>query len=100
MARRRECCVLLTELTFSVEQFMRSAALHPLFELLEMLRVLEILDWDLVRSPGPLHPLAVDKLRARPTLGGAKDDHRPVRTLRILSLSTGPRGALNPGNSC
>src|SRR5579863_4032832 len=79
---------------------MRPIALHPLFELLEMLRVPEILNWDLMRAPGTLHRLAIDELRSCPALWGAKDYHGPARTLQILSLAKGPRGALNPAYSC
>src|SRR5262249_21788321 len=62
-----------------VEQFVRSVALQPLLEQGEVLRVAaEISQRHLVRPPGALGRLAVDRLRSGPTLGSAQHDHRPA----------------------
>src|ERR1700722_2116189 len=98
VARRRERGELLAKFAPFVEQFVRAITLHPLFELLQMFRVLEIGDRDLMRPPSALDGLAVDEFRSCPTLGGAEDDHWPSRTLLALRYTTRPRGFLDLAN--
>ena len=98
MAGRREGGELLAELALFVEQFVRPVALHPLFELLQMLGVLEVGDRDLMGAPGAFDRLAVDEFRPGPALGRAKHDHRPARTLRTLRLAARSCGGLDPAN--
>ena len=78
-----------------VEQFLRPVALHPIFELLQMLGILEIGDRNLMCAPGALDRLAVDELRSGPALGRAEDDHRPARP---LELCVSPRTAPHAGS--
>src|SRR5436190_19552069 len=73
---------------------MRPVALHPVFELFQMLRVLEIGDRDLVRPPSALDRLAIDEFRPSPSFRGAKDDHWPARAFEPFGLAGPPRGLL------
>ena len=69
------------QLAVCTEEFLRAVALHPRFELSEMLRILrQIRQRHLMRPPAPFGGLAVDFLRPGPALGGPKHDHRPHRT--------------------
>src|SRR5665213_3164762 len=90
--KRRE---FLPEFAVFVEQFVRPIALHPLFELLQMIGLLEIRDWNLMRSPRTLDRLAVDKFWTGPPLRCTKDDHRPARPLRRLRAASRSRGILD-----
>src|SRR5436190_22178019 len=95
MSGWRECGELLTEFAVFVEQFMRPVTLHPVFELLQMLRVLEIGDRDLVCPPSALDRLAINEFRPSPSFRGAKDDHWPARAFEPFGLTGQPRGVLN-----
>src|SRR6185295_11712759 len=65
-----------------VEKIPGSVALHPLFKDVYMRRVLmHFSHWHLVRAPVVLGAFTIDLFRARPTLGCAKYDHRPVGSL-------------------
>src|SRR5476649_298387 len=93
MPRRGELCELLAKLAVAVEQFMRPIALQPVFEQLQMLRLLEIGDRDLMGAPGALDGFAVDEFGAGPTLRRAEHDYRPTRSLDLLRAARGPRDA-------
>src|ERR1700730_12440819 len=95
MAGRRERRELVAEFSAFVEQFVRSVALHPVFELLQMFGVLEIGDRDLVSAPGAFDRLTVDEFWSGPSLRRAKDDHRPARALHAFRRAARPRGTLN-----
>ena len=79
---------LVAELAAFVEQFMRPVALHPLFELLEMLGILEIRDRDLMRAPCSFDRLAVHEFRSGPAFGRAEYDHGPARPLHRVRRRT------------
>ena len=64
-----------------------------------MLGLLEIGDRHLVGPPGPFDGLAVDEFRPRPSLGRAKDDHGPARTLHGCRLALCPGLALKVANA-
>ena len=83
-ARRRKCGEFLPEFAIFIEQLLRTVAPHPLFELLEVLGVLEVGNRHLMGAPRPLDRLAVDELGARPALRGLEHDHRPARTLWVF----------------
>ena len=88
VARRRKCRKLVAELTAFVEQFVRAVALHPIFELLDVLGILEVRERHLMRAPGPLHRLAVDELRPGPAFWRAEHDHGPARPLHSVRRRT------------
>src|SRR5271170_17626 len=67
---------------------MGSVAFHPIFELLEMFGIFEIRDRNLVRTPGPLHRLAVHELWPGPAFWCTEHDHRPTRSLRRVCRGT------------
>src|SRR5271169_1737559 len=98
MARRRKCRELLAELADLIEQFTRSVAFHPIFELLDMFGILEVCDRYLVRAPGPLHRLAVHELWSGPAFWRVEHDHGPARTLHAFRVTARPRLALNLAN--
>src|ERR1700728_1153255 len=81
MARRRKRGKLLAEPAPFVEQLVRPVALHPVFELLEMLGVREIGERDLMRAPSPLDRLAVHELWAGPAFRRPEYHHGPTRPL-------------------
>src|ERR1700691_4386008 len=72
---------LLAELALPVEQLVRPVALHPVFELLEMLGVLKIGQWDLMRTPSALDRLAIHELWSGPAFLRAAHHHRPTPPL-------------------
>jgi hypothetical protein len=72
--------ILLAKLAAIVEQLFRSVAAHPIFQLLQMLGLLEICDRNLMGAPGPFHWQVVDKFRTGPSLERTKHDHRPARS--------------------
>src|SRR5665213_985931 len=82
-ACRRQRGEFLSELTVFIEQILRPVAPHPLFELLEVLGILEVGNRHLMGAPSPLDRLAVDELGTRPALRGLEHDHRPARTLWV-----------------
>ncbi len=72
-----------------VEQFLRAVGAQPGFQLGEVGGVgADLVERDLVGAPGALDRHAVHLVRAGPALGGAQDDHRPVRA---------PGGAVGAG---
>src|SRR5216683_3467222 len=93
MAGRGERCQLVAEFAASVEQFVRPVALHPILELAQMLRILEIRNRDLMGAPGPLHRLAVHELWSGPAFWRAEHDHGPPRPFHCAGA--GPRRALD-----
>ena len=63
-----------------VEQLVGLVAAQPVFQLLQMRRVVAHLgERHLVRAPEAFHLLAVHFFRAGPALGRAQHDHRPAR---------------------
>ena len=73
-----------------VEQLFRLVGLEPVLEDLEVgLGVAGGSQRHLVSAPGALGLLAVDVLRAGPTLRGAEDQHRVERTVHVVGLSGG-----------
>ena len=94
MTGRRKCRELVAEFASFVEQFVCPVALHPVFQLFEMLGVFEIRDRHLMRAPGSLHRLAVHELWAGPAFRRAEHDHRPARPLD--RLWRGARSLLDP----
>ena len=76
-----------------VEQLLRLVALHPVFELLEVLGIIaHTRQRHLVGAPEAFDLVAINFLRARPALRAAQDDHRPARS---IELSGSPRLALD-----
>src|SRR5438552_16613863 len=62
------------------EEILRLVALHPVFEHLEMVRMLlEICHRHLVGAPGPFDGLPVHYFRSRPAFGRTQADHWPAR---------------------
>src|SRR5260221_14532674 len=96
VAGRRKRREFVTELAAFVEQFMRSIAFHPIFELLDMLGILEVRERHLMRAPSPLHRLAVHELWPGPAFWRAEDDHGPTRPLHRIRRGT--RRILDPVN--
>ena len=71
------------ELARVVEQFLRFVTLQPVFQHLQVRRVvMHARQRYLVRTPETLDLLAVDFLRPGPALGCAQHDHRPAGTCR------------------
>ena len=64
-ARRRQRCKFLPEFAIFIEQLLWTVAPHPLFELLEVLGILEVGNRHLMGTPRPLDRLAVDELGTR-----------------------------------
>src|SRR5450755_4608665 len=95
MAGRRELGELLAELAPFIEQFLRLVTPQPLFELPEVLGLLEIGDRNLMGAPGPFDGQAVDEFRPGPALGRAEDDHGPARTLLASGVAMRARRALD-----
>src|SRR5580658_7648793 len=95
MTGRRESGVFLAKLAGLVEELVGAVALHPVFELPQMLGVFEVGKGNLVSPPRPLDRFAVDELGSGPALGRAKDDHRPARTLEALPAPWRARGGLD-----
>jgi transposase InsO family protein len=83
-ARWRQRCEFLPEFAIFIEQILRAIAPHPLFELLEVLGILEVSNRHLMGAPRTLDSLAVYELGARPALWGLEHDHRPARTLWVF----------------
>ena len=76
-----------------VEQLVGAVAAQPRVEVVEVfVGVAGVGERHLVAAPVTLGDLAVDRLRARPTLRRAEDDHRPVRTLGVLGTRFGGLG--------
>jgi hypothetical protein len=98
MARRRQRGEFLAELSLLVEQLLRLVALHPVFELLQMFRIFEIRNRNLVRAPRALDRQSIDEFRSGPALRCAKHDHRPARALHAVLYSTGACDALDLTN--
>ena len=67
-ARRRQRREFLPEFAIFIEQILRAVAPHPLFELLEVLGILEVSYRHLMGAPRTLDWLAVHELGARPAL--------------------------------
>src|SRR6266436_9375856 len=84
VARGRKCRELVAKLAAFVEQFVRPVALHPIFELLDVLRILEVRERHLMRAPSPLDWLAVHELWPGPAFWRAEDDHGPTRPLHRI----------------
>src|ERR1700761_520425 len=79
---RRQCLQLRDEAAAFVEQSFGPVAAHPALEDFEMRGIgFYAVDGDLVRAPKTFDLLAVDFLRAGPSLRAAQHDHRPARTL-------------------
>ena len=79
VALRRQGLELGDEPAVRVEQFLGLVAAHPVFEQLQVRRVVaHVGKRHLVRAPGPFHLVALDFLRSRPPLGGSQHDHRPA----------------------
>src|SRR6266446_276627 len=96
VARRCKCRELVAEPAAFVEQFTRSVAFHPIFELLDMVGVLEVRERHLMRAPSPLDRLAVHELWPGPAFWRAEDDHGPTRPLHRIRRGT--RRILDPVN--
>src|SRR6185437_7504813 len=91
-----ECRELGHEPAVGIEEPFGIVAAKPLLENLQMVRVpVEAGDRHLVRTKGPLDGLAIDNLRARPSLRRAQHDHWPGQALRESMLA---RVALNASN--
>ena len=87
----RESSKLRRQRPVLVEELLRSVALHPLLEQAQVLRVVAGRGQrHLVRAPGSFDLVAVHLVRARPSLRGPEDDHRPART-RPVALRAGGR---------
>jgi len=68
---------------FGAEQRLRLVAAHPLFQQLEVGRVLlHVGDGHLVGAPEAFHLVTIHFAGRAPALGGAQDDHRPARPVR------------------
>src|SRR6201746_905546 len=98
MAGRRQCGEFLAKLSSLLEQFLGLIALHPVFELFKVFRLLEIRNRNLMCAPSAFDWLAIDEFRPGPALGGAENDHRPAPTLQASRLRLGPGGALDVTN--
>ena len=83
----RELREFVAELAVCVEEFLGLVAPHPVFELPQMLGVLEVRDRHLMRAPGALDGLAVDDFRSGPAFRRAEDDHRPARASHVLRVA-------------
>ena len=71
-----------------VEQLLGLVAAHPVFEQLQVRRVVaHVGERHLVRAPGAFDLVAVDLLRPGPALRRAQHDHRPARPDRRCSTA-------------
>ena len=85
----RERRIRFAEPPLFVEQLLWPVALQPGFELVQMCRILEFSDRDLMGTPSPFDRLAVDHFRSRPALGRAQHDHRPARARDSVRVTMG-----------
>src|SRR5208282_3986357 len=88
----------VAELAVFIEQFARPIALHPIFELLQVLWILEICDRNLMRAPRALDWLAVHEFRSGPAFRRAENKHGPARALQTLIVGRGARRVLDRSN--
>ena len=71
-----------------IEQLLGPVAAHPVFEDLQVRRVVpHVGERDLVRAPGPFQLVALELLRSGPPLGRAQHDHRPARTRGLVRVA-------------
>ncbi|EFH27144.1 hypothetical protein GVAMD_0243 [Gardnerella vaginalis AMD] len=71
-----------------IEELFRLVGLHPVLQNLEVsFGIASRCQWHLVCTPRTFGLLAIDELRAGPTLWSAEDNHWVVRTSYIVSLS-------------
>ena len=91
--RRRQAGELVHQPARAVEELFDVVAAHPFLEDLDVVRMrCEIGDRHLVRAERAFDLLAVDDLRAGPTLGCTQDEHRPRRTsLLMIPIRPGRR---------
>ena len=76
---RRQLFEFRNQLAVGIEQFLRFLRAHPVLENFEILGVLlHIGQWNLVRPPEALQPVAADFLRRAPALRRAQHNHRPA----------------------
>ncbi|MGY4434738.1 hypothetical protein ACVWWO_007215 [Bradyrhizobium sp. F1.13.1] len=86
----RERLELGNQSAVGVEQIFRLVAAHPVFENLQMRRILAaVRDRHLMRPPKTFDLLAVDFLGAGPALRAAQHDHRPARAFDALAAVAG-----------
>src|SRR5438034_7244283 len=91
MALRRQLGQFGLESALGIEQLLRSVALHPFFEDLDMLGLVHVAHRHLMRAPVVLALFPIDFGRAGPALWRAEDDHRPGRPLgSAVGSSIGP----------
>ena len=85
VALRRQLGQFRHEAAISIEQLLRLVALHPAFELLDMIGMLGVhQERHLVRSERALDLQAIDDLRSGPAFGRPQDDHRPARPRGVV----------------
>src|SRR5437879_9583704 len=72
-----------------IEQLLRSVALHPFFENLDVFWLVHVAHRHLMGAPIALALLAVNLRRASPALGRAEDDHRPSGPFDFAPLAHG-----------
>ena len=101
LARRRERLELGSQTALGGEELLRAIALHPLFQLTQVLGLLgELGERHLVRPPGPLDRVTVDDARAGPALRAGKHEHRPARPLAIDPRTRARSAARGSARSC
>ena len=93
VALRRQFGQLRNEPAVLIEQLLGSVALHPAFELFDMVGMIGVhKERYLVRSEGAFDRQTVDHLRPGPALRGPQDDHRPALSGGVVLV---PRIALD-----
>src|SRR3954464_7079618 len=87
-AQRRYRGQLFSQFPVIVEQFIRSIALHPVFQDAQMLGITaHIVNGNLMGTPCSLHRLAVNFFRTGPAFWSTQDQQWPARTFYILLLA-------------
>src|SRR5579872_7393025 len=83
-----------------IEKFLRAVTLHPIFKNLQMLGIgANVVHWHLMSPPCIFDGLAINKLRPRPSFGGAHDNHWPSRQGSVSVLSRFTLNGANFGNN-
>ena len=79
MAGGRDLGEAVPELAVLVEQLAWPVAQHPVLQLRQVFRLVEIGERDLMGAPGAFDGQPIDELRSGPALGRLQDDHGPAR---------------------
>ena len=98
MAGRSKHGEFVAELAVFIEQFVRPIALHPVFELLQVLSILEVRDRNLMRAPSALDRVTVHEFRSGPAFRRAENNHGAAWAVQTFLIGRGTCRALDRAN--